>query len=58
MRKGFFLPFDSIEDLDDIGAEDAWSVIKALSDYYRGGAYPQGLTGEARLCLVAIIERG
>lgn len=54
---GFELSFDAVEDLNELGVEAAWSVVKALADYYRGGVFPHHFTGEQKLCFVAILER-
>ena len=47
-----------IEDLAEIGRDQAWAVILALSEYYTTGEKPRGLSGEIRLTFEAIIERG
>ena len=58
MKNSFTIPFDSIEDLSDLGAEAAWSVIKAVSDFYNSGVFPHDMEGEARLCFISIVELG
>ena len=47
-----------IEDLAEIGRDQAWAVIAALSEYYTTGEKPSGLSGEVRLTFEAIVERG
>ena len=47
-----------IEDLAEMGRDGAWQVILALSEYYKTGRKPRGLSGEIRLTFEAIIERG
>lgn len=39
-NKGFCMFFDWMEDLEYLSAEDAWTVIKALGNYYKNGVDP------------------
>ena len=47
-----------IEDLAELDERTAWNVIQALSQYYGIGTIPADLTGEAKLTVIGVIERG
>ena len=56
-NKGFYLFFDWIDDLDTLGSDDAWKIVKAICEYYRTGANPvEALAGPLRT-VAAIIFR-
>lgn len=38
--KGFCMFFDWVEDLDFLSGEDAWAIIKIISNYYKNGVDP------------------
>ena len=48
--KGFYLFYDWIEDLDQLGDGDgAWQIVKALSEYFKNGKNPvEAVTGPLR----------
>lgn len=46
-----------LEDLCDIGEKAAWEAIQALVAYYTSGTIPGDLCGDAKLVVVAVIER-
>ena len=39
-KKGFCLFFDWVKDLDFLSGAEAWTVVKALCDYYENGVNP------------------
>jgi hypothetical protein len=47
-----------IEDLSELDCDSAYAVIQALHMYYTTGTIPADLTGEAKLTVVSMIERG
>ena len=47
-----------IEDLSELGRDAAWETIQALAQYYEIGTIPADLTGEAKLTVVGVLERG
>lgn len=48
-NKGFYLFFDWIDDLDTLGSDGAWKIVKAICEYYRTGANPvEALDGPLR----------
>ena len=61
MRK-VVLSRGAVEDLNELGAIDAWGVVLALSKYYTTRTIPEDLTGEQKLCFTSIVcterERG
>ena len=47
-----------IEDLAELDRDSAYEVIQALHMYYTIGTIPADLTGEAKLTVVGVIEKG
>ena len=47
-----------IEDLAELDERTAWQVVQALNEYYHTRTIPADLTGEAKLTVIGVIERG
>lgn len=47
-----------IEELADLDPNSAYEAIQALQQYFTTGTIPSDLTGEAKLTVVGVIERG
>ena len=47
-----------IEDLAELDRDSVYTAIQALHMYYTTGTIPADLTGEAKLIVVGVIERG
>jgi len=47
-----------IEDLAELDRDSVYTAIQALHMYYTTGTIPADLTGEAKLTVVGVIERG
>lgn len=47
-----------IEDLAELDRDSAYEAIQALQQYFSTGTIPADLTGEAKLTVVGVIERG
>lgn len=49
-EKGFYLFFDWIDDLENLGSDDAWKIVKAICEYHRHGTNPvDALDGPLRV---------
>lgn len=47
-----------IEELAELDRDSAYEAIQALQQYFTSGEIPPDLTGEAKLTVVGVIERG
>ena len=47
-----------VEDLAELDPNSAYEAIQALQQYFTTGTIPADLTGEAKLTVVGVIERG
>lgn len=47
-----------IEDLSELDCDSAYAAVQALQQYFATGTIPADLTGEAKLTVVGVIERG
>lgn len=47
-----------VEDLAELDPNSAYEAIQALQQYFNTSTIPADLTGEAKLTVVGVIERG
>lgn len=47
-----------IEDLSELDCDSAYAAVQALQQYFTTGTIPADLTGEAKLTVIGVIERG
>lgn len=56
-KKGFWLFYDWIDDLEYLDGADAWKIIKAICEYYRDGVNPIDNVDERLKVIASIIFR-